>query len=295
MVKEQSWPIPVHLVRKEKIDLESETLSTLGASVSVGFKLLAKPLSFGVMSLLEIMDNKLLKMLFTGDESIEPETEDLWTVYYVNHHRSDCLEDVRRWFRGDKDPLEKKIAKFGKKRKILDHHFNYVIEMLERAHLGFKMIPQGKGGGGDMLYGAEAQANICYCCCNHLGIDHKKAVWETPLSLIGHTVALKASENGVKGVERPDDVKHLEEFKRICMECDERHELYPWQKERPFWRGIFQWQHEDVVKKWIDAANEYIEKNGPEPNKDKAEIQRVREMYKSLRKQYKKELSKKGD
>jgi hypothetical protein len=281
MVKEQSWPVPTHLVRKEKIDLENEVLSSLGASVSIGVKdLLAKPLSFGVMAMLEVMDNSLLKLIFTGDETLDPQLDDLYAVFYINHHRRDCLEDVRQWFRGDKAELDKKIVEFGKSMKIMDHHANYVMDMLSRAHLGFKMIPSNGGGSTDMLYGTEAQANICYSCSANLGIDHMRVVWDTPLTLIGHMVAIKAAENGVKGVERPDDVTHLEEFKQICIECDEKHELYPWQKERPFWRGIFQWQHEDVVPKWIEAANEYILVNGPEPNKDKDEIKRVREMYK---------------
>jgi hypothetical protein len=179
------------------------------------------------MAMLEIMDNSLLKMLFSQDESIEPESKDLHAVFYLNHHRHEALEDVREWFRGIKEPLEKKIKRFGKKHKIVDGYSRYVIDMIERAHSGFRMIPSQGGGGCAMLYGTEAQTYIAYVCASALNINHHEVIWETPLTLIGHTLALKAAENGVKNVERPDDVEQLNAFKAICEECDDNHELYP--------------------------------------------------------------------
>ena len=287
---EQSWPIPVHIIRKEHVDLESEVLSSLGASVMVGKHLQSKPLTFGVMAMLEVMDNAFLKLLFTKDETIEPKSEDLHAIFYLNHERKNALEDVRAWFRGDKQPLEKKINDFAKEYKIVDGYTKYIIDMVMRAHLGFRMIPNQGGESSAMIYGTESQAYISYVCSEKLNISNDDVIWNTPLTLIGHIIAIKAAENGVKNVERPHDVEQLNEFKEICRQCDEDKELYPWQREEPFKRGIFKWQHEDVLDKWIAAAKEYIKKNGQQYNADDKEIRRVKSVYRTIRSQYLKEL-----
>jgi hypothetical protein len=222
-MKEQPWPIPAHLIKKEKVDLENEALSALGASVAVGSTLISQPLCLGVMSMLEIMDNALIKMLFTGDVELDPQSHDLHTVFYLNHHRKDALEDVREWFRGkpyseNNSSLDKKISAFAKQFKLKDTDLTYVQEMLHRSSLGFKMIP-GKGGS-EMIYGAETIAGMSYQCSQKLNISADAVIWETPLTLIGHIVALSAIENGTKNVERPHDLEHLNWFKETCAQCD---------------------------------------------------------------------------
>jgi hypothetical protein len=285
----QPWPIPEHLIKREKVDYENEALSALGGSVAVGSKLLSKPISIGVMSMLEVMDNKLIKKIFTGSDDIEPESDDLHAVFYLNHYRKDALEDVREWFRGNQKPLEKKISEFAKNNKIHDAHSKYVIDMIMRSNLGFKMIP-GKGGGSEMIYGAEAIAGIAFVCSEKLGIDHEKVTWDTPITLIGHVIAMNAIKNGVKNVERPYDLEQMKCFEKTSEECDENEDLYPWQKDNPFKIGMFMWQTKTVLKKWIAAANEYIAQNGETPKKDKTEIARVKGMHPDIRSKYLKEL-----
>ena len=293
-MKEQPWGVPAHLIKKEFIDFENEALSMLGASVAVGRKLLSKPISLGVMSLVEIMDNSLIKLMFTVDKNAEPERSDLDAFFYINHHRKNALEDVRAWYRGDKEPLNKKIKEFGKEFAIKDNDVVYVVEMIKRANLGFKMIPNSNSQSTPMVYGAEALAGVSYSCCAKLGITYDELIWDTPITFVGHIIALNAIENGTKNVERPHDVEHLKELKKICAECDENEELYPWQKDKPFKIGIFKWQTENALKKWSDAANEYMTKNSKDTKATANEIKRVKSMHKSLHAEYLKELAKNG-
>jgi hypothetical protein len=321
----QPWPIPAHLIKKEKVDYENEALSALGASVQIGHdslsrsimlwivvfikrlflrvfktffvvrgrkKLLSKPLSLGVMTLLEVMDNALLKMMFTDDKTIEPCSRDLCAVFYLNNHRQNALEDVRQWFRGDKDSLNKKIDAFGKEYAINDNYVQYVIDMLSRSSLGFKMIP-GKGEGSEMIYGAETIAGFSFICSSKMGIDYSSLIWEIPLTLIGHCSAISAIKNGTKNVERPHDLKHLKWFEETCEKCDEDGELYPFQKDNPFGVGLFKWQSKEASDKWVIAAQEWIKQNEPDPKKDQKEINRVVALHKALRASYLKELNKK--
>lgn len=289
-MREQPWPIPAHLIKKEKVDLENEALSALGASVAVGKTLLSAPLCLGVMTMLETIDNPVIRMMFTGEFDIEPQSHDLHMVFYLNHHRQDALEDARQYYRGNEKPLDKKVQEFAKKHKISDQHISYLEQMLSRSVLGFKMIPGS--GGSQMIYGAESIATMSYICSTKLGVSHNDIVWNTPLTLIGHIVALSQVENGVKNVERPHDLEHLNWFKTTCIECDENEDIYPWQKDDPFKIGIFKWQSEKVLTKWVEAANKYISRHGDQPKRNKDEIKRVRAIYKELRTRYLKQLKK---
>jgi len=236
--------VPDRFIREKKVDYSGEVLSALGCGLMTNEKRL-KPLSLGVMSLLEVLDNKCLK----GDSNST--WFDFGCIFYINDKRQAAIEDVADYSRGLTTPLEDKVADYIKKEKISILSMPTIEKAIEQAFTGFDMLPK-TGDSGVFLFGADSVANIAYTCCSKLNASKEEVIWETPLTLIGHTVAVDATANGVKGIGRRKDVDHLKSIFKKCKEWDEQNKLYPWQWLEPQYYSLEPYQTSREIKRDYD-------------------------------------------
>ncbi len=233
--------VPDRFIREKEIDLEGEVLSSLGCGLVTNGKRL-RPFSLGVMSLLEVLDNKCLK----GDDSAT--WFDYGCIFYINSKRQKAIEDVANYSRGLTDPLEKKVKRFIFWNRISLLSMSAVDKTIEQAFTGFDMLPK-TGGSGAFLFGADSIANIAYTCCDKLNATKDEIIWETPLTLIGHTVAVEAIANGVKGLARRKDIDHLKSIFKKCKEWNNQDKLYPWQWLEPQFYPLEPYQTSKEIKR----------------------------------------------
>ncbi len=192
--------VPDRFIRDKEVDYSGEILSALGCGLMTKEKRL-KPISLGVMSLLEILDNKCMK----GDK--DATWFDFGCIFYINDMRQKAVEDVADYSRGLKTPLEDKVGQYIKKEKISILSMPIVEKAIEQAFTGFDMLPK-TGGESAFLFGADSIANIAYTCCSKLNATTEDVIWDTPLTLIGHVIAVEAISYGVKGIGRRKGVDH---------------------------------------------------------------------------------------
>ncbi|MCP4103868.1 MAG: hypothetical protein GY750_20985 [Lentisphaerae bacterium] len=235
--------VPDRFIREKEIDYSGEILSALGCGLVTNEKRL-RPFSIGVMSLLEILDNKCLK----GEEA---SWFDYGSIFYINDMREKAVEDVADYSRGLTTPLEDKVASYIKKEKISILSMSAIEKTIEQAFTGFDMLPK-TGSSSAFLFGADAIANITYVCCGKLNTTSEDILWNTPLTLIGHIVACDAVSNGVKGIGRRKDVDHLKAIFKKCKEWDEQNKLYPWQWLEPQFYPLEGYQTSREIKRDYD-------------------------------------------
>jgi hypothetical protein len=233
--------IPDRFIREKDIDYGGELLATLGCGLVANNKRL-KPFSLGVMSLLELMDNKCLKG--TSDATCF----DFGAIFYINDMRQEAIEDVADYSRGLTDPLERKVASYIKKNKLSIIQLKQIEKTIESAFTGFDMLPKDGGGGGLWLFGADTLAGLAFSCCSKLGVDYNTVWWDTPLALIGHIVAVSAVSNGAKGVGRRKDINHLKSLFKKCKQWDEEKKMYPWQWMEPIAYSLESYQDSKEIK-----------------------------------------------
>lgn len=217
--------VPERFIREKAIDLEGEAIASLGCGVLAG-KNRIKPLSIGVLSLLELLDNKLIK----GEEAT---WFDYGVIYYLNDLRQEAVEDVADYTRGFREGLERKVERYIKKKKIRIQYMSKIKDTIDQAFTGFDMLPQTGSGGGAFLFGADALAGMAVSACKNLGQTYKEIFWDVPLSLIGHVVAINAVQNGAKGIGRRKDTQHLLSIFKKCKQWDSEKKMYPWQWLEP--------------------------------------------------------------
>jgi hypothetical protein len=233
--------VPDRFIREKEIDYNGEILSSLGCGLVAGEKRL-KPFTIGVLSLLEVLDNRLLK----GDK--DADWFDYGVIYYVNDKRKGCIEEVADYSRGLTTPLRESVEKHIKREKLSLLWMDKVSETLEHAFYGFEMLPKS-GGTGKYLFGSDTIANVCFVACEKLGVTYEEAIWEVPLTLIGHTVAVNAQYNGLKGVGRRKDEDQLKYIFKKCKEWDKENKLYPWQWLEPQFYPLEPYQDSKEIKR----------------------------------------------
>ena len=216
--------IPDRFIRDKEVDYESEILSCYGVGIET-HGLYLPPLTIGVMSMLELLDNKVLK----GEEST---VFDYAVIFYLIKKKQKALPLVAKYIRGYKKPLELRVRLFMIVNKISLLSMPRLKELLETAFTGFDMLPRG-GGSSGYLYGSDTIANMLFTCCDKLNKSDSEVMWEVPLTLIGHITAVNAINNGLKGVARRKDDEHLKKLFTKCKEWDAQNKLHPWQWLEP--------------------------------------------------------------
>jgi hypothetical protein len=216
--------IPDRFIREKEIDFESEILSCYGVGIET-HGIYLPPLTLGVMSMLELLDNKVLK----GEEST---IFDYAVIFYLIKKKQKALPLVAKYVRGFKRPLELRVRLFMIFNKISILSMPRIKELIDTAFTGFDMLPRG-GSASSFVYGADTIAGITFTCCDKLNKSSDEVVWNTPLTLIGHITAVNAQSNGIKGVARRKDDDHLKYLFTKCKEWDEQKKLYPWQWLEP--------------------------------------------------------------
>ncbi len=245
--------VPDRFIREKEVDYSSELLSALGCGLVTNEKRL-KPLSLGVMSLLEILDNKCLK----GDKNAT--WFDFGSIFYINDKRQEAVEAVADYSRGLTSPLEKAVASYIKKENITILSMPVIDKEIAQAFTGFDMLPKTGDSSGAFLFGADSVASIVYTCCSKLNATKEEVIWETPLTLIGHIVAVNAISNGVKGIGRRKDVEHLKSIFAKCKKWDEEEKLYPWQWLEPQFYPLEAYQNSKAIKRDYDKRLKEVKK-----------------------------------
>lgn len=233
--------IPDRFIREKTINHENEILSCLGKGLT-SFNKEIKPFSIGVLSLLEILDNKLLK----GDK--QANWFDFGVIFYINDKRQNAVSDVAEYSRGYKEGLERKVEQYIKSEKLSLLQMNAIEEVVNLSFSGFDMLPKDSGNS-KYLFGSETIANIAYICCSKLNKTYDEVVWDTPLTLIGHIVAVNAQANGLKGVGRRKDEEHIKAIFKKCKEWDEKNMIYPWQYLEPQFYPLLSYQNSKEQKR----------------------------------------------
>lgn len=216
--------IPDRFIRNKVIDFESEILSCYGVGIET-HGIYLPPLTLGIMSMLELLDNKLIK----GEEAT---VFDYGIIFYSIKKKQKALKHVAKYVRGHRAPLELRVRLFMALNRINILSMPRIKEMLETAFTGFDMLPRG-GSAGLFVYGADTVAGLAFTCCDKLKKSYEEIMWNTPLTLIGHVSALNAASNGAKGIGRRKCEDHIKALFKKCKEWDKQDKLYPWQWLEP--------------------------------------------------------------
>ena len=244
--------IPDRFIREKVIDYESEILSCYGVGIET-HGIYLPPLTLGITSMLELLDNKLLK-------SEDATVFDYGIIFYLIKKKQKALKYVAKYVRGHKTPLEWRVRLFMLLNKISLLSMPRIKEMIETAFTGFDMLPRG-GSGGLFIYGADTIAGLAFTCCEKLNKTHEDIMWNTPLTLIGHMSAVNAASNGAKGIGRRKCELHLKALFAKCKEWDEQNKLYPWQWLEPDIYHLESYQTSKEIKRDYDKRLKEL-KNG---------------------------------
>lgn len=225
--------IPDRFIREAKIDFDGEIFASMGVSLHTHGNELS-PLTIGELSLLETMDNRLLK----NDPAAN--MFDFAIIFYLNKYKEKAVADVAEYVRGYKAGLERKVKRFMMWKRLTGsklslYSMSKIEEWLQLAFTGFDMIPKSGGnkGGGSYLFGADTLAGLAWVSCQRLNTSFDRIWWKTPLTLLGHISAINAAENGVKGVGRSKDLEHMKAIFKKCRKWDSENRMYPWQWMQP--------------------------------------------------------------
>jgi len=244
--------IPDRFIRDKEIDFENEILSSFGVGIHTqGIYL--PPLTLGIMSMLELLDNKVLK----GEDAT---IFDYAVIFYLIKKKDKALKHVANYVRGYKRPLELRVRLFMALNKVSILSMPRIREHIETAFTGFDMLPRG-GPSNGYIYGADSLAGVAFTCCDKLNKTYFDILWHTPLTLIGHITANNAIANGVKGVARRKCDEHLKFLFSKCKEWDEQNKLYPWQWLEPDIYGLEPYQTSREIKRDYELRLKEV-KNG---------------------------------
>ncbi len=244
--------IPDRFIRDKEIDFEREILSCYGVGIETHGVYLP-PLTLGVMSMLELLDNKILK----GEEAT---IFDFAVIFYLAKKKRKALSLVAKYAQGETSPLERRVKWFMITNRPSILSMPRLRELIETAFTGFDMLPRG-GCSSSFIYGAEAIAGMAFTCCDKLNKDYDEVMWDVPLTLIGHVTAISAINNGIKGIARRKDDEHLKFLFAKCKEWDAENKLYPWQWLEPNIYHLEPYQTSREIKRDYDKRLKEL-KNG---------------------------------
>jgi len=272
--------VPADYIKDKDVDMDLETFACLDGSVVVdGFSMRAP--SLGVFAVLESFDCKAI-----GNPA-EAGIEDWMRVFYVNHFREACVQDVQKWIADkgseyvrdalpenevDWHPFDKKVAEWAMSdcffSMLTDQDAKGVADRMQKAFksisawfdvcfTGFDMLPSGTAGGTHM-FGAEAIGSIIAGVGGILNVSYKQILWDTPITVVGHAVAAQAKSNGAEGVSRPKCPEDIKNQLKLAKETIHSGKLLPWQIDLPLQHNLheFQQEHFPRLQKELDKLRE---------------------------------------
>ena len=228
-------PVPPQYIRDAPIDWRLELMQAAGQSLPFGSSEIPAP-TFGVWALLELCDCDLVHpgkestpfgavmaayIAATGERAAGFVDE-----YLTSDNKPTALEEAADC------PLMSRAIVWAEAVEATPQQYGLLQEWLCAGFAGFAMIP-GDGDGGEWIFSVESLGSMVASIGPALGVGWKALMWETPLIVIGHTVAQAARQNGSRGVARPKDLDHIKECFAIERECRETGKLYPWQEAMP--------------------------------------------------------------
>ena len=272
--------VPANYIEEKHVDKDLETFACLDGGITVGGFFMRAP-SLGVFTLLETFDCKAI-----GNPA-EATLEDWMRVFYVNHFRAECVQDVQRWI-ADKgseyvrDALpenesewhtfDTKVVEWAQAEcffKMVEKEeveamserfklaFTAVQEWMDVCFTGYAMMPPG-GGGGSHMFGAEVVGQTVASVGEVLSVNYREILWETPITLIGHVTAQIARSNGAEGISRPKCKEDIKRKLLMAKETIHSGKLLPWQIDHPNEHGLheFQREHYPKLQKELDKLKE---------------------------------------
>lgn len=268
--------VPVRYVKSKDIDSDLETRACLAMPFYVdGYEI--RPPSFGVWSLLELINSKFvidfMSCTFHGCTQ----------ALYLNHFRRDALDDVNGYCRdsdSDKVRLEtefdRKVRKWAKKITWIEDPQSWmeVREWFAYSWNGYDMFPKTGGGTDFSWYGGVSLGGMISAIGSEFGVRYDELIWDIPLCLIGHSIAQKAAQNGHKHIGRPYDEDDIKLQLELAQKRELRGELHPWQIDDPLGRCLTEEQKvnggQKLINKFTRLQKDKRKELGiPEPTRNK--------------------------
>lgn len=227
--------VPAQYIKDAPIDWRLEFMQAARQPLPFGSAEIPPP-TFGVWSLLELLDCDFVHphkeptpfgsvmaayVAATGERSAE-----FVNAYMLADERPESMEDAENC------PLMGRAVTWALSVDAKPEDYLRLSQWLYLGFAGFSMIP-GDGDTGAYLFGIDSLGAMIAGVGDALGGDWRDLMWNTPLMVIGHTVAQRAKQNGTKGVARPKDKEHMLEMFAVERECRESGKLYPWQELHP--------------------------------------------------------------
>jgi len=241
--KEHPVTVPGNLIRTKYYDGDGEIFAMTGVPLVLGKQAIKSP-SLGVWSLLETFDCPFVNSFH------ESSPMDSFRALYINEFRQEAALEVHKWINEDgpvmydaedKDtwlPWDHKVVEYGNSLKFDINNVGCYEDIrlwFELSFGGYEMIPKSGGGGSSSYwFGAEMIASTISAVGQSLNLTPMEILWDTPMCLVGHTIAQSAAQKSPKaGVARPKCPEHMRQLFDECVERAKNGQLHPWQKEEP--------------------------------------------------------------
>ena len=217
--------IPTSLVPRAQVDYDAEARQILGQDLVMADGYRIPPLTAGRLIALELVsspffinpagcdlvDAAAAIVLLSCERTLIPElTGDL----------DKLLAAAGAWLAAHIDALSADYAAISA----------WIIDI---PFYGFAMRPGGEAGRKHFIFDGAFVGAVLAPAAKLLCTSIDEILWRTPLCTVGHAIAQQDASLGVKGVERPPDVKALESMMAEAEEREKSGQLHPWQYMDP--------------------------------------------------------------
>ena len=235
--------IPSSLVPRASIDYDAEAAQIIGQDLvlSDGFRIPA--LTPARLIALELVSSPF----FMHPESCEA-LDAAAAIVLVTCER--CLVPE---YTGDSERLCKSAASWlvAHAAALQTDYARVCSWLLDVPFYGFAMRPGGDSGRAKyFIFDGVFVGGVLAPAAKLLATPLEMILWETPLCAIGHAIAQQDASLGVKGIERPPDLKALDRMMAEAEEREKTGQLHPWQYMDPINYPVTQTQ--------VDANPELI-------------------------------------
>ena len=216
--------VPASCIANKPVDFVEEIFSCLAVPLTVG-KLTLPPPVLGCFALLEMIDSAYFR---------KPERAsflEAGRALAIFRHRREAAAWVRAFVEDQPEALDNAARATMKAggAALLDRLPEVSRYLLESPWTGFEMIPGGSRTATAFLFDGVALGALALLGSSCAGVSAEAALWEVPLTLLGHLAAANAKANGKEGVSRPKDPDDIRRQLKLARERAERGEVQPWQ------------------------------------------------------------------
>lgn len=216
--------VPASAIANKPVDFVAEIFSSLDVPFPVGRITLLPPV-LGCFALLEMINSEFFRNPL-GCSFLE-----LGRALAIFRHRREAAGWVRAFV--DDRPEELDAAARRALRDgggdLIERRREVISFLLDAPWTGFEMIPGAERSATQFLFDGVMIGSAALLGGKTGGLPPLAAIWETPLTLLGHLAAANARANGVEGVGRPKDPDDIRRQLKLARERAERGEPQPWQ------------------------------------------------------------------